>query len=64
MMVASHGGAHMKAWKILQIVGVLLLLVGVVVRVGGEFYGMHMALLGLLMFVVGRLGAWLKSDKA
>ena len=36
----------MKAWKILQIVGVLLLLVGVVVRVGGEFYGMHMALLG------------------
>lgn len=54
----------MKTWKILQIVGVLLLLVGVVVRVDGEFYGVHMALLGLLLFVVGRLGTWLKSDQA
>jgi hypothetical protein len=53
----------MKAWKIAQIVGVVLLLVGVVIRVGGSFYGMHLALLGLLVYVVGRLGAWLKSDR-
>ena len=54
----------MKALKIAQIIGVLILLIGVVVRVGGEFYGMHLALLGLLTFVVGRIGAWLKSDAA
>lgn len=53
----------MRNWKIAQVVGVLVLLVGVVVRVGGDFYGMHIALLGLLVFVVGRIGAWLKSDK-
>jgi hypothetical protein len=54
----------MKMWKILQIVGVLILLVGVVVRVGGEFYGVHLALLGLLLWIVGKVGAWLKSDQA
>lgn len=54
----------MKAFKILQILGVLLLLLGVIVRVGGEFYGMHLAILGLLLFVVGRLGAWMRSDKS
>lgn len=54
----------MTAWKISQIVGVFLLLIGVVIRVGGEFYGVHLALLGLVFFIVGRLGAWLKSDQA
>lgn len=53
----------MRNWKIAQIVGVAVLLIGVVVRVGGEIYGTHLALLGLLVFVVGRIGAWLKSDK-
>jgi multisubunit Na+/H+ antiporter MnhG subunit len=53
----------MKAWKILQVIGVLALLLGVVIRVSGEFYGMHLALLGLLLFVVGRVGAWMKDDR-
>jgi len=53
----------MRNWKITQIVGVLVLLVGVVVRVGGEIYGTLIALLGLVVFVVGRIGTWLKSDK-
>lgn len=52
----------MKAWKIVQLVGVLLLLLGVVIRVGGEFYGMHLALLGVLMYTVGRVTLWIKKD--
>jgi len=53
----------MRNWKIAQIIGVLVLLVGVVVRVGGEINGTLIALIGLLVFVAGRIGAWLKSDK-
>lgn len=52
----------MKAWKIVQLVGVLLLLLGVVIRVGGEFYGVHLALLGVLIYTVGRVTLWLKKD--
>lgn len=63
MMFASTE-VSMKAWKIAQIVGVLILLVGVVVRVNGEIYGMHIAVLGTVIYAVARLGAWLKSDKA
>jgi len=63
--MASHKGDQvMKVLKIIQIVGVLLLLLGVIVRVSGEIYGMHLALLGLLTYTVGRVGAWLKSDRA
>jgi uncharacterized membrane protein len=53
----------MKAWKIVQIVGVLLLILGVVIRVAGEFYGIHVALVGLLMYTIGRMATWLKSDE-
>jgi hypothetical protein len=54
----------MKAWKIAQLVGVLTLLVGVVLRVGtGEIAGTAMMMLGAIVFAVGRVGAWLKSDK-
>lgn len=54
----------MKAWKILQLVGVLILLAGVAVRVGtGEIYGTAMILLGAVAFAVGRIGAWLRSDR-
>lgn len=52
----------MNAWKITQLVGVLLLLIGVVVRVGGQIDGTAVALLGLVLFAVGRIGGWLKSD--
>lgn len=54
----------MKAWKIVQLVGVLLLLFGVVVRVGaGEMYGTALAFVGAVIFAVGRIGAWLRSDQ-
>jgi hypothetical protein len=54
----------MKAWKIVQLVGVLLLLLGVIIRVGGEIYGMALAILGVLLYATGRVAAWLKSDQA
>lgn len=50
-----------KLYKGLQLAGVLLLLIGVVVRVGGEIYGTHLALLGLVLFAAGRIGAWWKT---
>lgn len=54
----------MKTWKIVQLVGVLALLFGVVIRAGaGEFYGMYLVLLGVLLFAVGRVGAWMKDDR-
>lgn len=54
----------MKTWKIVQLVGVLMLLVGVVVRVSGEYYGVPLAVTGVLVYAVGRIAAWLKSDRA
>lgn len=53
----------MKAWKVVQIAGVLLLLLGVVVRIGGTMEGMWLAVLGVLLYAVGRVAAWLKSDQ-
>lgn len=54
----------MKAWKITQIVGFLLLVVGVIAAAGaGEHWGYGLAMLGVLVLAVGRVGAWLKSDK-
>jgi RNA polymerase subunit RPABC4/transcription elongation factor Spt4 len=48
-----------KKYKVLQLVGVLVLLFGVIVRAGtGEYWGTAVAMLGLLLFVAGRLGAW------
>lgn len=53
----------MKALKIAQLVGILMLLVGVIIRAGaGEFYGMHLALLGLLIYTVAKVTAWIKTD--
>jgi hypothetical protein len=54
---------NMKKWKLLQLVGVLALLTGVAIRVSGEFYGMHLALVGVLCYAIGRVAAWLKSDQ-
>lgn len=54
----------MKAWKITQIIGFLLIAIGVVIRVGGEMYGTMIGVLGVLVYAVGRVGTWLKSDKA
>lgn len=48
--------------KLLQLVGVLLLLVGVAGRAGAdEFWGTWLALIGLLLFAAGRVAAWLKT---
>lgn len=55
----------MKAWKIAQVVGVLVLLLGVVFSVGRDSgTGTALLLLGTLTYAVGRIGAWLKSDRA
>lgn len=49
-----------KRYKITQLVGVLLLLLGVIIRAGtGEYYGMWFVVLGVLLYAVGRIGAWL-----
>lgn len=54
----------MKAWKITQLVGFLILIVGVIIRAGtGEYYGTGLTLLGVIVFAAGRVGAWLKSDR-
>lgn len=54
----------MKKLKIAQIIGVLLLLLGVTIRTGtGEIYGMYFVVLGLLIYVIARIFAWMKSDK-
>lgn len=49
-----------KRYKITQLVGVLLLLLGVVIRAGaGEYYGMWFVIVGVILYAVGRIGAWL-----
>jgi hypothetical protein len=50
-----------KLYKALQIAGVLLILIGVVVRVDGEIYGTGIAVLGVLLYAAGRIGAWWKT---
>jgi hypothetical protein len=51
-----------KTLKVIQLVGVVLLLLGVVIRVGGEIYGTHTAVLGVLLYAFGRIALWLKRD--
>jgi hypothetical protein len=54
----------MKAWKITQVVGFLLLVIGVIARAGaGEYWGTGLALVGVIVLAIGRVGAWLKSDQ-
>ena len=48
-----------KPLKALQLVGVLLLILGVIVRAGtGEFVGTWLAIGGALLYAVGRVAAW------
>ena len=50
-----------KAFKALQLIGVVLLLLGVIARAGaGELWGTAVAMLGVLMFALGRVLAWWK----
>lgn len=54
----------MKAWKITQIIGFLLLAVGVIARAGaGAEWGTALGMLGVIVYAVGRVGTWLKSDR-
>jgi uncharacterized membrane protein YbaN (DUF454 family) len=53
----------MKTWKIVQVVGVLLLLLGLIAQIGGAMWGTPSMLLGVVMFATGRIAVWLKSDK-
>lgn len=54
----------MKAWKLTQVAGFLILAFGVIVRAGsGEYWGTGVAVLGVLIYAVGRVGTWLKSDR-
>jgi Na+-driven multidrug efflux pump len=47
--------------KLLQLIGVVLLLLGVIARAGaGEFWGTWLALIGFLLFAAGRVIAWLR----
>jgi hypothetical protein len=55
----------MKKLKIAQLIGVLILLLGVIIRAGaGEFYGMWLVVIGLLVYTVARIWAWIANDKA
>lgn len=54
-----------KGWKITQIAGFLLLVVGVIGWAGaGEHWASGLTFLGVIVLAVGRVGAWLKSDRA
>ncbi len=51
-----------KRPKQLQIVGFVLLALGVVIRVGGEYAGTGLALLGFLIWTVGKVADWYRRD--
>jgi hypothetical protein len=54
----------MRLWKIVQLVGVLVLLAGVAYRTStGDYVGTGVAMIGVLLFALGRIAAWLLSDK-
>lgn len=51
-----------KPIKALQLVGFLLLALGVIVRAGsGEFWGTWVALIGFLLYALGRVAAWWRN---
>ncbi|MNL71241.1 hypothetical protein D3C87_1963670 [compost metagenome] len=51
-----------KPFKALQLIGVLLLIVAVVARIStGSHYWTGAALLGLLLYALGRVLAWWKN---
>ena len=49
----------MRALKITQLAGVLILLIGVVMLVGKEYLGTLPIILGTIMYAVGRVGVWM-----
>ena len=54
----------MKTLKIIQLVGFLLLALGVIIRAGaGEYYGAVIAFFGFFVYVTARVIAWIQSGK-
>ena len=54
----------MKTLKLVQLLGVLMLLFGVIVLAGArEHYGTHFILLGILIYAGARLTKWVKTDR-
>lgn len=54
-----------KFWKLVQVIGFLLIVSGVVGTVIGGFHiatGGPLAFLGLALWFLGRFGAWWKRD--
>ena len=49
----------MKAWRIIQVVGVLVLTVGILLRIGNQDSGTVVAVVGAIVYALGWLGAWL-----
>ncbi len=55
-----------KKWKIVKIISVLLIFIGVLIGFSGESkggdavtgFGVFVVFLGLIMFIVGKIGAW------
>lgn len=54
----------MKKLKVTQLIGILLLFLGVIVRAGtGEFWGMYLVVIGILTYAVAKVTAWIHSDR-
>ena len=54
----------MKKLKIAQVIGIVILLLGVIIRAGtGEYYGTVLAVLGVLIYAIARVTTWIQSDK-
>lgn len=51
-----------KVWKVIQLIGFLICVMGVIIYVGGtqRMTGINLLFLGALVFLVGRFGGWWK----
>jgi hypothetical protein len=55
----------MKKLKIAQVIGILMLLVGVIIRAGaGEYYGIWLVMFGIIIYATARIWSWVANDKA
>jgi len=47
-----------KSWKFVQVVGVILIVVGLVALFSEVVAGLPLGVVGVVLYVVGRMGAW------
>lgn len=52
----------MKKLKVAQVIGILLLLIGMIIRISGDLDGMWMVIVGVMVYATARVSAWVKSD--